>query len=411
MFQAPKRRAQRPAPLQRITAGPRRRAVVAVQVAVVLVVLLGFAALTVDVGTLYNVRAELQRSADAAALAGASAYTSEAMMRVRMNPDEDEHLYDVMGYADERSHRYSERNKALSEMTRLEEGDVRAGWINMNSGTDPLQLNPDSDAYNAVEVTVRRRKGGAGVNSSVPYFFATIFGKAEGGSSARAVAVFDDRFGGFQISEEAGGMLPFTISEEALAQELAEGGDGYRYDHDDEQVHQNSDGIREIRLYPYPLSGNHYSEGDGNFGVLNIGTGNQGLQALRAQILNGVSADDMEAEVGTSNLTFYDADGDPVTYDITGSPGMDGGLSATIASIEGRIVGFFVHDGVVAHGANTTYTITQLRFGRLMDVKLNGQPDSRYVYVQPVSYSGAGVKLSASAPSSGGMMGMVVLAR
>ena len=51
------------------TRNSRRRGVVAVLVAVILVTLLGFAALTVDVGAMYNARAELQRSADAAALA------------------------------------------------------------------------------------------------------------------------------------------------------------------------------------------------------------------------------------------------------------------------------------------------------------------------------------------------------
>ena len=51
----------------------RRRGVVVVQVAVLLTVLLGFVALTVDVGLMYNTKAELQAAADAAALAGAAA--------------------------------------------------------------------------------------------------------------------------------------------------------------------------------------------------------------------------------------------------------------------------------------------------------------------------------------------------
>ncbi len=50
----------------------RRRALVAVQVAVMAPVLLGFAALTIDVGAMYNAKAELQRTADSAALAAAS---------------------------------------------------------------------------------------------------------------------------------------------------------------------------------------------------------------------------------------------------------------------------------------------------------------------------------------------------
>lgn len=50
----------------------RRKAVVAVQVMVLLTALMGMAALTVDIGYLWNVRADLQRTADAAALAAAA---------------------------------------------------------------------------------------------------------------------------------------------------------------------------------------------------------------------------------------------------------------------------------------------------------------------------------------------------
>ena len=46
-----------------------------------LVVLIGFASLTIDVGYLYNVRAELQNTADAAALAGAQMLPDEAAVR------------------------------------------------------------------------------------------------------------------------------------------------------------------------------------------------------------------------------------------------------------------------------------------------------------------------------------------
>jgi uncharacterized membrane protein len=50
------------------------RGQVLVVVALVFVVLLGFAALAVDVGYMYNVRHELQRCAEAGSLAGASAF-------------------------------------------------------------------------------------------------------------------------------------------------------------------------------------------------------------------------------------------------------------------------------------------------------------------------------------------------
>jgi len=63
--------------MARIHRQKRRRAVVAVQVALALPVLTGFAAMTIDVGTMYNARNDLQRTADAAAMAamGAIAFT------------------------------------------------------------------------------------------------------------------------------------------------------------------------------------------------------------------------------------------------------------------------------------------------------------------------------------------------
>ena len=52
------------------------RGQVLVLVALAIFALLGFAALGIDVGYMYSVRHELQRCADAGALAGASAFTT-----------------------------------------------------------------------------------------------------------------------------------------------------------------------------------------------------------------------------------------------------------------------------------------------------------------------------------------------
>ena len=66
------------AQLKRTNEQQRRRGVVVVQVAVVLTLLLGFVALTIDVGTMYNAKAELQLAADSAALAGAAVLLTES---------------------------------------------------------------------------------------------------------------------------------------------------------------------------------------------------------------------------------------------------------------------------------------------------------------------------------------------
>ena len=66
---------------------------------------------------------------------------------------------------------------------------------------------------------------------------------------------------------------------------------------------------------------------------------------------------------------------------------------------------------VVDTGSNSIYTITNLRFGRLMDIRLTGGPTHQGLWIQPVSYVGADVRLSRNAPSSGGLLGRLVIAR
>ena len=388
----------------------RRRGIVAVQVAVMLTVLMGVAALTIDVGQVYSARAELQRSADAAALAGAYAYTTDEMMRIRMGTASDGDLTYVKTLARGTAKNFSKMNETLKAPTIVETGDVRTGNLDLNSATAPINTGAASTDLNAVYVYVQRTEEDS--NGAVPLFFSGIFGKFTAESSASAVAVLDDRVTGFQPDAPgASNLLPFTISEEAYAGELAGGGDSYGWDEANDLVTTTGDGIREIRIYPYPLSGSGYTEGDGNFGTLNIGTGHQGVEAERVQILNGVAPSDFEAEIGTSDPTFFDSSGNPITHVMSGSPGLEVTLEATIEQLEGQVVGFFLHSNVDLSGANAQYTITDLRFGRVMDIRLTGNPNQRGFFVQPVTYVGAGVKIDPDAPSTGGMVGLLVLAR
>lgn len=391
--------------------GFRRRAVVAVQVAVMSVVLIGFAALTVDLAALYNTRTDLQRTADAAALAGASSYTTDDMMRIRQGNGSGEALSLVTGEARTRVVDFVQRNLTLGVSTMsIAFDDVGTGSLDLYSASATVQAAGTPDANNAVRVMVRREAGEGG-NGPIQYFFAAIFGRSHGESTASAVAVFDDRFSSFAVGDGGANLLPFTIHRDAFESELASGGDQYAWNEGGGTVESSGDGIREVRLYPYPFSGTDYSEGDGNFGVLNIGTGNQGVEAEQVQILNGVTAADMEMEIGTSTPAFQDDSGGSITYDVTGSPGMESSLKATLEPLVGQVVGFFLHDNVILSGANAIYTISDLRFGRVMAIRLTGQPDLRGFYIQPVSYAGGGVRIDPNAQSSGGLVGRIVLAR
>jgi Flp pilus assembly protein TadG len=116
-------------------------------VAVSLVALLAIMSLAIDMGMMYSARNEAQRVADAAALAGASAFC-----------DDQPHL------AVSRAQEYVTQNYVLGDMVALDEAEI------------------DKDDLNErVTVTVRRQQ--------IPTWFARIFGVDEVAVAASATAV------------------------------------------------------------------------------------------------------------------------------------------------------------------------------------------------------------------------------
>ena len=381
----------------------KRRAIIAVQVMVFMVVVLGFAALTLDVGVMYNTRADLQRAADAAALAGVSALTSDTMMQVRMGTGGSYAFAEVVSSAYTRADELSALNPSFgTTTTSIQPGDITNGWLDLASATASVQTGVPPDEYNAVRVVVRRDENGS--NGPVTFLFAPIFGQFIGETGATATAVFDDRVAGFDASALPGGLLPFTIHEDMFEDYVENGGDDdYGWDEDTESVIESGDDIPEINLFPHGMA-------PGNFGLLNIGTPNMGTPALINHIENGVPPEDFETEVGSPVLIFSD-DGNPVTYSITGNTGLVAALAPSIETRVGQVVGFFLHNSYAGEGANTVYTITNMRFGRLMDVRLTGGLTQKRLWIQPASYVGSDVIIDRNAPSSGGLLGRIVLAR
>lgn len=373
----------------------------AVQVAVLLVTLVGFAALTIDVGRTYRARAELQRAADAAALAGVSAYTTDAMMLIRMGTDDAATLPSVLQTATDRINLVSGINATLGMPTIVQRSDVTSGWIDVNSAADVVHPEALPTAYNALRVAVRRDSTTGG-NGPVDLYFMSMFGKSTVETGASAVAVFDDRFSGFTVSSIGARLLPFSVHEDTFSATMVAGSDHYAWDPDVEQVFTGHDRIRELEL----LDPN-------NFEVLSIGTAGMGPQALIDQVANGITPTEMEAEIGTSHLDFFDEFGNPVGRHFNSTPGQLADLALTLESLEGQVVGFFVHNTVAPGppGAGSVYGITQIRFGRVMDLRQSGEAHHRGFWVQPVSYDGAGVEIAPAAPSSSGLVGRVVLVR
>ena len=143
-----------------------RRGAVVVQVAVLGTVLVGFAALSVDVGAMYVVRAELQRCADSAALAAASALAS-------YSPGVSEQE------AIARAQEIVAANPVWCKQLQLDQArDVIFGQARWNSQTNRYEFVALSYGVpSAVEVRVRLTHDSP--NGPMKLMFANIFGKGD----------------------------------------------------------------------------------------------------------------------------------------------------------------------------------------------------------------------------------------
>lgn len=162
------------------TAGRRRRGAVVVLVMISLVVIFGCAALAVDLTMLYSAQTELQRSADAAALAAALELSGGNADGV-----EDE-AYEMADTLVERND-VMRKSHGLDGMNNLEFGICNRNATSGKSTFEPRSAPP----YDAVRVTVRRASNSGG--GSVALYFSQFFGRKEQDLEARAAATIIPR--------------------------------------------------------------------------------------------------------------------------------------------------------------------------------------------------------------------------
>ncbi|MFQ5462629.1 MAG: pilus assembly protein TadG-related protein [Phycisphaerae bacterium] len=154
-----------------------RRGVVAVQVVVALPVLLGFAAISVDVGVLYNARSEMQRAADSAALAAIAdiAYSQEDVPTTNVAIDSAVNYVDI--------------NPILGRHMQLDtQSDVLFGRAYYDEVNNAYNFVGGDLPINAARVTVRHSDNSP--NGKLPLYFAALFGKGATDLSADATAIY-----------------------------------------------------------------------------------------------------------------------------------------------------------------------------------------------------------------------------
>jgi len=261
---------------------------VAILAGFMMVALLGMVAFAIDLGYLANCQGELQRSADASALAACYQLIYQG------TPGTPIDLSTNVAKVPTVASQYAGLNPVCNAAPALASADVVTGLM-----TDPttkpggtINTGANKNMFNAVQVTVNRTSG---VNGQVPTFFGRILGSNGSNASATATAALISNFGGVTVPSTNGGtgnlmLLPFALDQQTwialLAGDTKVTTDLWNYNSVG-QVVAGSDGIREVNLFPQGTGS------PGNRGTVDIGSPNNSTADIVRQILYGISPADL----------------------------------------------------------------------------------------------------------------------
>lgn len=367
-----------------------RRGTIAVLACLLMVALLGLAAFAVDLGYMANSQTELQRNADATALAACN------QLRYSGTPGTPINLTNNVAEASTAAAQYAAANLVCGSSPALSSSDVVVGYMaNPGQAGATIQTGGNVNNYNAVQITVRRSSG---TNGLVPAFLSKVFGDAGEAASASATAAFMGNINGFGIPSGGGGsgcgsqsamILPFALDQQTWNSLLAgTGNDIWKWDATSQQVVSGSDGILECNLFPQGTGS------PGNRGTVRIGCSN-GTSNLVRQIQNGLSSSDLEPYGGSLCL---DNTGNLL---LPANPGISAGTKSALASIIGQTRIIPIFSSCSGNGANANYDIVQFAGVRVLDVNLTGSMSSKHLTVQPAWVSARGAVCGGSNGSSG----------
>jgi Flp pilus assembly protein TadG len=346
----------------------RRRGNIVAMTAVLMIVLVAFVALAVDIGYLYTVRNELQRSADAAAIAA----TWELIDKDgRVGTETTDSLATS---ARSKAAQFASLNKVGNESPGLASDDVNVGY--MSDPSDPngaLVATPSGKLPNAVFVRVQRTST---QNGQIPLFFARAIGFNQAAESAQATAAFRSGLSGFQMPSDGSNLniLPFALDETTWCNLSSSGSDSWTYNKESKTVTWGGDGIKEVNLFPQGTGSS------GNRGTVDIGGSNDSTADIERQILYGINQSDYDLLAARGLSLQLDSSG---TLQLNGDTGISAAVKDELATIIGQPRVIPIFRSVSGPGNNAVYTICKWVGVRVMYVKLTGSLNSKAVIVQP----------------------------
>jgi hypothetical protein len=350
----------------------QRRGSALVLLALLLVPLLGIVAFGVDIGVICVSKAELQRSADSAAMAAAWELLDAQGPASNLTPS------GAAAEARDAAKEYARLHSVLANQAmQLADADVDIGY-----SADPLNSLSldyrDPSIYNVVRVTTRRDQT---ANSPVPAFFARMIGHDHTNVTATSTGAFINGIRGFrppQDPSQKAPLLPFALDNNTWRNALAgQGPDLWRWDKEEGKFVHGSDGVPEFNLYPQDTGST------ANRGTVNIGISANSTSHVARQILEGVSSEDFAFHGG--ELTFNQQ----LELSLNGNPGISAGFKDELRAIRGQPRIAPVFSAMSGNGNNGVYTIVEWAGLRIADVHLTGGTKGLIAQPAKVTTSGA----------------------
>jgi len=364
-----------------------RRGAISVLAAFLAVVLLAMVAFSVDTGYILSNKQELQRTADAAAMAACWEYGQKLSRGA--TPAE------AVAAGRAAAAEYAGNNAVANLETEIDQnsgnspsGDLVFGQIADLYDPDSVVNTASLKDFNAVKIRIRRDET---LNGEAPYFFAKIFGMTGQGLSAEATAGYYRNVKGVRAPADGSNIdvLPYALDWDTWAALLAgNAADKWRWNADTKTITAGSDGVLEVNLFPQGTGS------PGNRGTVDIGSSNNSTADITRQILHGITPDDLAYHGGSLE---FNEDGE---LDLNGDTGISAGAKDELTSIMGdpRLIPIF--SKVAGPGNNAQYTIVHWAGIRIMEVKLTGAMNQKRVIIQPCPMVVAGVVPSGESTSS-----------
>ncbi|MBM4005759.1 MAG: hypothetical protein FJ295_21145 [Planctomycetes bacterium] len=318
----------------------KRTGAIAALSAILLVPIMGLAALAIDYAYLLTVRTELQRAADAAALAGVRELTPDSNGNQNLSA-----VTDVI-------RTYAANNLPNVSNFTVRDADIAYGRIDpLTAYTGFTLLN--NGIYDTVQVTLRRDSL---ANAPVSLFFARILGINGSGVSASATAVLQKA----TRLEPGADILPFAIPKNSW---------------DSQSVGNSWSIYGDGRV----IDGNGATL-PGNWGTVDIGSHNNSTTALSGQILNGLTQADLDALYNEQRIPQREYIEASAQWLASADTGLSAGLKSALDAVEGTTRLVPIYDFVAGSGENAEYRLVGWGVVVVVDSDLTGS--TKYVTVK-----------------------------